>query len=214
MTLMFLLSRISRGSVMVGLHSRAGQVPGSLLHRLAWQLGQTFEQRQQLVSPFEADMRDDALFLKRLQLGGMLQKGASPGSQPERIGAPVEVRLAPSDEPARLQIGDRRHEIRLLDAESRRYARLARPGILIDQHEHRKLTRTEVDSAQSMVEIGKDDDLRPAQGIAHVTAEWRQFHGSLSLRVNFPSRAEYSGDAAMKTRRRGSCDPQTAGIIS
>jgi hypothetical protein len=39
---------------------------------LARQFGQALEQLEQLISPLEANLRDDSLFVQRLQLGGML----------------------------------------------------------------------------------------------------------------------------------------------
>src|SRR6267154_2386872 len=187
MALILLEARISRGSVIGSTLQRATSLqPASLLHLLARQFGQALEQLKQLISPFEADLRDDTLFVQRLQLGGMLQQGTAPRSEPERVGAPVQIGLAPLDESARLQIGDRRHEIRLLNTESGGHARLARSGILVDQHQHGKLAGAQVESAQGMVEVGKYDALRPAQGIAQVTAEWRQFHCSLSPCMHLP----------------------------
>ena len=107
--------------------------------------------------------------------------------QPERVGAPVGVGLAAPHEAALLQVGDGRDEIRLLDAERGRHARLAGARILIDHQQHRKLAGTQVEFRQGMVEIRKNDALRPSQGIAHVSAEWRQFRPTSGRNVAAPS---------------------------
>src|SRR5258708_18163378 len=112
-------------------------------------------------------MRDDTLFVQRLQFGGMLQEGTPPRSKPERVRAPVQIRLAPLDESARLQIGDRRHEIRLLNTESGGYARLTRSWFLVEQHQHWKLAGSQLEAVRGMVEIRKYDALRLSHAISH-----------------------------------------------
>jgi hypothetical protein len=145
---------------------------------LARQVGQALEQAQQLQSPLRTDLRDDSLLMQRLKLGGMLQKGTAAGREAERVCASIGVGLAPSDEAPFLEIGDSLDEISLLNAEGGGYARLTCARVLIDQYQYGELAGPQIEPLQGMIEIGEYRNLRPAQRVAHIAAEWRQFHSS------------------------------------
>jgi hypothetical protein len=181
----------------------------------ARQLGQALEQAQQLQSPLRTDLRDDSLLMQRLKLGGMLQKGTAAGREAERVCASIGVGLAPSDEASFLEIGDSLDEIRLLNAEGGGYTRLTCARVLIDQYQYGKLAGPQVEALQGVIEIREYHNLRPAQCVAHVAAEWRQLHSfprTTNRMLPAPGRSfgrvrpfgQYCRAALDKTRRRES----------
>src|SRR6202011_2168430 len=66
----------------------------------------------------------------------------------------------------------------LLEARGRGHARLTGARVLIDQYQYGELAGPQVEPLQGMIEIGEYHDLRPAQCVVHIAAEWRQFHSS------------------------------------
>ena len=172
--------------------------------RAAGQPDQTIEQPQELRPPFRSDLRDEARLVHGLQLRGLLQHRAPPRREPERVATTVRIGIAAPHQPPCLKIRDGGDEVRLLDAERRRDARLAGPRILVDQQQHGELRRAQVEFRQSVDEIGRNDDLCAAQRIADVAAEWRQFHRPLlALHAPLtPHSLSYCRRASTKTRRR------------
>src|SRR5258708_4238836 len=156
----------------------------------ARQRRQSIEQIQQLLTPLIADLRDNPGLVHGLQLGGALQLRSSARRETEGIGAAVGMGFSAPHETALLEISDDRDEIRLLDAERSRHARLTGARVLVDHHQYGELSRPQVEFRQRMVEVRKNDSLRAPQCVAYVAAEWCHFHGSLvrRSRLLFPIR--------------------------
>src|SRR5580692_10571413 len=117
--------------------SRGSKFTSAAVHR---QRGQSIEQCQQLLTSLVADLRGDSRLVDGLQFGGALQLRAAARRQAERVGAAVGVGSPAPHQAALFQVGDGGNEIRLLNAEGGRDARLAGSRVSVDHQQDGKLT--------------------------------------------------------------------------
>lgn len=80
---------------------------------------------------------------------------------------------------APLQVVEQRDEVRLLNAECGARARLQHAGVRVDDRQHRKMRRAQVELGQGVDEIAEHFELRAPQGVADVLTQRSELSGNL-----------------------------------
>jgi len=118
---------------------------------------------RRLRAPAGAETFRKARFMFAVQSARAAQEFLAGRREVQRVGAAIVHAFVAYREFALLEFGEKRTEVRLLDAERAADLGLRQSRILIDDHEHAVDGRPQLQFAERGDEVGERDDLRAAQ---------------------------------------------------